>query len=77
RMVNTLYSETASDEALADFNNDGLAEIAIGRIASRDVAGVTNVYNKTLTWENSLSPTSMDRGALFAYDLPDGYDFQG
>lgn len=77
KLVDTLYSETASDEALADFNNDGLAEISIGRIASRDIAGVTNVYNKMVTWENSLAPNSMDRGALFAYDLPDGYDFQG
>lgn len=77
RIVNTLYSETASDEALADFNNDGLAEIAIGRIASRDIAGVTNVFNKTVAWENSLNPNSMNRGALFAYDQPDGYDFQG
>ncbi|MER3631621.1 MAG: hypothetical protein C4325_05170, partial [Blastocatellia bacterium] len=77
RMVNTLYSKTASDEALADFNNDGLAEIAIGRIASRDIAGVTNVFNKTVTWENSLGPNSMNRGALFAFDQPDGYDFEG
>ena len=32
RIINTIFTETGSDEFLADFNNDGLAEIAIGRI---------------------------------------------
>lgn len=76
RMVNTLYNETGSDEALADFNNDGLAELAVGRISSRVAVGVTNSLTKTIAWESSLTPTSMDRGALFAYDLPNGYDFE-
>jgi hypothetical protein len=76
RMANTLFEETGSDEALADFNDDGLAEIAIGRIASRTGAGVTTVYNKTVTWEANLTPNSMmDRGALFAYDQNVGYQF--
>ena len=76
RMVNTLFEETGSDEALADFNNDGLAEIPIGRIASRTGAGVTNVLNKTVTWETNLTPTALaDRGALFAYDVNAGYLF--
>jgi hypothetical protein len=33
RIVNTVFSETASDDFLTDFNNDGLSEIAIGRFA--------------------------------------------
>jgi hypothetical protein len=76
RMVNTLFNETGSDEALSDFNDDGLAELAIGRIASRTTTGVTNVLTKTITWEATLTPTSMERGALFTHDWPDGYDFE-
>lgn len=76
RQVNTLFLETGSDEALADFNDDGLAEIPIGRIAARTEADVDIILNKTMLWENSLTPTSLDRGALFTYDLPEGYDFQ-
>lgn len=76
RQVNTLYLETGSDEALADFNNDGLAEIPIGRIPARTGSVVTTALNKTMMWENSLTANSMDRGALFAYDQLDGYDFQ-
>jgi Peptidase family C25 len=76
RMVDTVYSEAPSDETLADFNNDGLAEIAVGRIAARDAAGVTLAYNKLTAFEQTIGQAH-SRGALFASDLPDGYDFEG
>lgn len=75
KLVSTIYEETGSDEALADFNNDGLAELAIGRIATRNVAGVNTMYNKTVAFEVPAMQ-SLSRGAIFAYDLPSGYDFQ-
>jgi hypothetical protein len=75
KMVSTIYEETGSDEALADFNGDGLAELAIGRIASRNVAGVNTMFNKTVAFEVPAMQ-SLSRGAIFAYDLPSGYDFQ-
>ena len=75
RQVNTLFLETGSDDALADFNNDGLAEIPIGRISARTEAEVAIMLNKTILWENSVGPASFDRGALFAFDQPEGYDF--
>ena len=76
RMVDTVYSEAPSDETLADFNNDGLAEIAVGRIAARDAAGVTLAYNKLTAFEQTIAQAH-SRNALFASDLPDGYDFEG
>ena len=75
RLVDTLYTETGSDEALADFNNDGLAEIPIGRASSRDAAGITALFNKTVAWEAVLTPDSLNRGALFAHDVAGDYDF--
>ncbi|MEO8574095.1 MAG: C25 family cysteine peptidase [Pyrinomonadaceae bacterium] len=76
KLVTTVYSETASDEALADFNNDGLTEIAIGRVPARTVAEVNTMFTKTTTWESALTPTSLNsRGVLFAYDFNDGYSF--
>ena len=74
RMVNTAFGEIASDEALADFNNDGLSELSIGRIPARTVAQLNASYNKTVTFELPAM-RSFDRGALFAYDEPRGYDF--
>lgn len=75
RSVVTVFSETPSDDFLTDFNNDGLTEIAIGRIPVRSGSDVTIALNKTMYFEANLA--SLDRGVLFVYDLPDGYDFQG
>ena len=76
RMIDTVYSEAPSDETLADFDNDGLAEIAIGRIAARDAAAVTLAYNKLTAFEQTIAQAH-SRGALFVSDVPDGYDFEG
>lgn len=75
-MVDTIYDETGSDEAMADFDNDGLAEIAIGRVSNRDPATVTLVYNKVVTFEQTVA-TGLSRGVLFVSDCPVGYDFVG
>ena len=45
-MFDTAYEETGSDEALADFNDDGLAEIAVGRIPSKTGAEIAQILNK-------------------------------
>jgi len=76
RLVDTLFEQTGSDESLSDFNNDGLAEIPIGRIAARSGDSVTAALNKTQTWESSLTPASLDLGVVFAYDRPNGYNFK-
>lgn len=76
RFVDTIYLETGSDETLADFNNDGLAEIAVGRIPVRDAAAVTQILNKVRAFEQTVAQAP-ERGAVFASDLPNGYDFEG
>ncbi len=78
RIVNTIFSETGSDDFLADFNNDGLADMAIGRVTARDGQAVTNALAKVTAWEANL-PTMQNRGVLFAYDCFDAannYNFQ-
>ena len=77
RIVNTVYTETGSDDSLTDFNNDGLAEISIGRVPVRNGQSVINILAKVTSFEQSLS-APLDRGALFAYDVFDAqnnYDF--
>lgn len=76
RLVDTVYSEAGSDETLADFNDDGLAELAVGRIAVRDAASATLAFNKVSTFEQTVA-AGLDRGVVFASDLPNGYDFAG
>jgi len=74
-IVTTVYQETGSDEALADFDGDGLAEMAVGRIPFRTAAAVTTAFNKTVTFEANHALQQVSRGAVFAYDVPNGYDF--
>ena len=76
KRVDTLYEETGSDEALCDFNNDGLSEIAVGRIPARNAAQVTQAFNKMSTFEANLA-TAYNRGAMFPSDVNDTYDFSG
>ena len=79
KIVATVFNETGSDEALADFNNDGLAEMAVGRIPAQNAQTVTNALAKVVAFEPSGSTEPFSRGALFAYDGYDSinnYDFQ-
>jgi hypothetical protein len=77
RLVNTVEGETGTDEYLVDFDSDGLAEIAIGRIPGRTPQEISLVFDKVVNWETSLLTDPLARGALFASDIPDGYDFEG
>lgn len=78
RLVDTIYTETGSDDALADFNDDGLAEIAVGRIPARNAETVTLALSKVTNFEQKIAQAQgLSRGAIFASDLPNGYDFEG
>lgn len=76
KLVDTVYMETGADEALADFNDDGLAEIAVGRITAKTPADVTQALSRVSAFEPTVG-NWIARGALFAYDQPEGYDFGG
>jgi hypothetical protein len=76
KFVDTIYTEVPSDEALVDFDNDGLSELAIGRIPVRTAQAATDALNKTIAFETT-SAQGLTRGAIFASDLPNGYDFEG
>lgn len=75
KLIDTIYTETGSDDTLMDLNNDGLAEIPIGRLPVRSAAQVTQLLNKVTNFEQSVGQ-AFDRGVLCASDLPDGYDFE-
>jgi Peptidase family C25 len=76
-IIDTSYSETVSDEFLVDFNDDGLSELAIGRVPATTTAFVTQMLNKTITFELTRVGALMQRGMIFASDLPNGWDFEG
>lgn len=74
-MVDSLFTESPSDDAFADFNNDGLPELAVGRFPVQTPADVTLIINKIITYEQGMPGDTLARGAVMVSDQPDGYDF--
>lgn len=77
-IVNTVFTETGSDDFLADFDGDGLAEMAVGRIPARTGQAITDALAKVTTFE-AAAPTMQSRGITFAYDCFDAqnnYNFE-
>lgn len=73
-LIETTYDETASDEYLADFDDDGLSEVSIARIPARNSTQVTQMLAKVTAFEQSLG-TAPARGSLCVTDIPDIWDY--
>jgi hypothetical protein len=73
KLVDTEYNETASDDWFVDFDNNGLPDLAIGRLPVRTVTEAQAVVSKIINYEQS---TEMNQVLLVA-DIGDTYDFEG
>jgi hypothetical protein len=76
-LLDTSFMETTSDDALADFNNDGLADMAVGRLPVRTEDEARAMVARILSFDNGVPVNLTERGALIVSDRPDGFDFQG
>lgn len=74
-MIETSRDESPSDESLADYNEDGLSEIAIGRVPATTATQVSNALTKVTTFEASIADAPT-RGALCASDVPQIVNFE-
>lgn len=75
KLVPTTLLKTASDDWFTDFNNDGIADIPIGRIPVRTPAEATLVLGKIAS--RGTPGGAWSRSALFVNDVPTDYDFAG
>jgi hypothetical protein len=66
KLIDTNLMEAASDDWLADFNNDGMADIALGRLPVRTDAAMNALVAKIVGYENATPDPS--RGALLVAD---------
>lgn len=66
KLIDTTLAETASDDWLADFNNDGIADVALGRLPVRTSGELNTLVNKIVNYENAVPDPS--RGALLVSD---------
>ncbi|HVG35254.1 MAG TPA: C25 family cysteine peptidase [Pyrinomonadaceae bacterium] len=72
RLIDTSYLETASDDSLSDFNNDGVPEMAMGRLPVRTAAEAATVIGKIVAFQQS----DLRRGALLVSDQTSDFNFE-
>ena len=70
KLVDATFNETASDDWLTDFDNDGIADIPVGRLPVRTVADANLVISKIVNFA-PVTPQS----AMLVADDPTGYYF--
>ncbi len=66
KLVDATYTEAASDDWLADFDGDGTADIAIGRLPVRNPAEASLVISKIA----NFAPANVPQQALLIADDP-------
>lgn len=71
KLIDTQLMETASDDWLVDFNGDGLAEMAIGRLPVRTAQEATAMISRIIDYDRSGGSNSV----LLASDRNEGFDF--
>jgi len=72
KLLDTQLMETASDVWLADFNGDGVEELALGRLPVRTTQEAAAMINKIVSYDRAPGSESM----LLVADRTDGYDFE-
>ena len=73
KLIETKFLETSSDDWLADFNADGLPEIAVGRLPVRTAAELSALVAKIVGYDSATSSGAM----LLIADSDEAYDFGG
>jgi Peptidase family C25 len=69
KLVDATFSETASDDWLTDFDNDGIADIPVGRIAARTPAEAALAISKII----NFVPANVPQSALLVADQDDQF----
>ncbi|MCU1265033.1 MAG: hypothetical protein JWM21_1351 [Acidobacteria bacterium] len=71
KLIDATYNETASDDWLSDFDNDGIGDIPSGRLPVRTPAEASLAISKIINFVPSNAPQS----ALLVADDPTNYYF--
>ncbi len=74
KFVDTEHLTTASDDWFVDFDDDGLPEMAVGRLPVESAEEAENVISKIMAFEGVAS---LMNDALLVADINDYIDFEG
>jgi len=69
KLVDTNYLETASDDWFVDFNEDGLPEMAVGRLPVRTIEEANTVISKIIAYEQGSG--NVKKEVLLVADIKD------
>jgi hypothetical protein len=72
RLVDATTLETSSDDALADFDGDGIADLSVGRLPVQTAQQAQAIIGKIVNY----SPGQTNNSALLISDHLEGYDFE-
>ena len=68
KLIVTREMKTASDSWLTDFDDDGAADIAIGRLPARTLADARIEIGKIIAYENAPAGQPWEKAAVFVSD---------
>lgn len=71
--VQTTHIETASDDALADFDEDGIPEMAVGRLPARTADEASRMVQKVISYDQTPAGGN---GVLLVADANSGFNFE-
>jgi hypothetical protein len=71
KLVDTLFTETASDDWLADFDGDAVPDMALGRLPARTTAELDKMVTKIVNY----NVNAVTKSALFVADEQGTYPF--
>jgi uncharacterized repeat protein (TIGR01451 family) len=76
KLIDTSYLETASDDWFADFNDDGLAEMFVGRLPVRTASETAALVSKIVGYDSAGGKSVARRSVLLVADKNDGFNFE-
>ena len=71
KLVDTVFLETGSDDSLTDFDDDGIAEIPVGRLPVTTAAEANLMLSKII----NFSPSNVPQSAVMVADAQGSYFF--
>jgi hypothetical protein len=72
KLIETAAIESASDDWFADFNNDGISDLMVGRLPIRTVADAQLFVKKIFTYESK----KLESSVLLVSDANEGFNFE-
>ena len=72
KLLDTAFMETASDDWLADFDQNGIADFAIGRLPAQSASDAVTMIEKIFVYEKAQISTE----ALLVSDRNEGFNFE-